>query len=581
MDPARSPFLLFEFHDAQGRPAPKIFRNPSQTVTARNPEEVLPALRRVQNAVDGGLYAAGFLSYEAAPAFDPAYRVVPGGTLPLLWFGLFEGPEEGPVPDAGGSFRVSPWKPTVSEEEYSAAIAAIREAIARGETYQVNYTLRFQAELRGDDYAFYRRMCAAQRAPYSAYLNLGRFRILSASPELFFRLEKSGRITARPMKGTVRRGRWKEEDEALSRRLYHSEKNRAENVMIVDLLRHDLGAVAEVGSVRVPSLFDIERYRTVFQMTSTVSARLKPGTSLEDLFRALFPCGSITGAPKVSTMNRIAALETTPREIFSGTVGWIAPGGEAVFNVAIRTAWIDTAFRTLRTGAGGGITWDSTDRDEYREVLTKTAFLTEEWPPFQLLETIKYERGTYILLDRHLKRLRDSAAYFDMPVSEETIRRLLEENRPKEDPCVVRLLVSEDGRAELQWKPMGPPPPTPCRVALSKRPVSRQDRFLYHKTTNRAIHEARRAEHPGVFDVLLWNEEGELTEFTIGNLVIEREGRLWTPRRECGLLAGTFREELLEKGILTEEVLTIDDLRRASRMWLINSVRGWVPVSFR
>ena len=247
---------------------------------ARKPEEVLPALRRVQNAVAGGLYAAGFLSYEAAPAFDPAYRVVPGGTLPLLWFGLFEGPEEGPVSKTERPFRVSSWTPTVSQREYSAAVAAIREAIARGETYQVNYTLRFQAEFQGDDYALYRRMCAAQCGPYSAYLNLGRFRILSASPELFFRLEKSGRITARPMKGTVRRGRWKEEDEALSRWLYHSEKNRAENVMIVDLLRNDLGAVAEVGSVRVPSMFDIERYRTVFQMTFTVSARVKPGTSL-------------------------------------------------------------------------------------------------------------------------------------------------------------------------------------------------------------------------------------------------------------------------------------------------------------
>lgn len=573
--------LIYDF-DEQGRRKRLLFVDPVEVIAVHRVEDVRPALRRVQQAAMDGLYAAGYLSYEAAPAFDPAFKVQAGARLPLLWFGLFRGPSAISARSTDRSVEVSGWEPAIERETYDSHIAEIRRAIAAGITYQTNYTLRLRAHFRGDERAFYERLRASQDAAYCAYLNLGRYHILSASPELFFHWD-GDRIVTRPMKGTARRGRWPEEDDERAAWLATSEKNRAENLMIVDLLRNDLGRIATPGSIHVPELFTIERYRTVLQMTSTVAARTRPGVTLDDIFAALFPCGSVTGAPKISTMRLIAALEPAPREVYCGAIGLVSPGGRALFNVAIRTVWIDARTGSAEYGIGGGITWDSTAAAEYDEALGKAALLTEEWPDFSLLETLLLKQGEYVLLQRHLKRLAASARYFGIPFSPEAAQTALSDHAKNlpDGAHRVRLLVSQEGEIHVESQPLDQQFPTerqPLPVRLAGEPISRHNRFLYHKTTHRAMYESRRSAYPDVFDVLLANEEGEITEFTTGNLVVEIDGQRWTPPRESGLLAGTLRAELIEHGAIRERVITSADLYRASRLWLINSVRGWVPV---
>ena len=575
--PTSEPVLLFDFPEPSGQRCSLRFADPIKLIVARTLDEVRPALRAVQQAVDAGYYAGGYLAYEAAPAFDPALRVQPGTDLPLLWFGIFHAPiVDAPEPEAA-TFQLSSWQPNVNQATYHRNIATIRQAIAEGETYQTNYTLRLRASFSGDDFAFYRRLRAAQRADYCAYLKLGRFRVLSASPELFFHWRES-QIVARPMKGTAKRGRWLAEDQAQTEWLAASEKNRAENLMILDLLRNDLGRVATVGSVHVPQLFAIERYPTLFQMTSTVAANTQPGTTLDDIFAALFPCGSITGAPKASTMSLIARLEDAPRGVYCGAIGFVSPQREAIFNVAIRTVVIDAENGAAEYGVGGGITWDSTPEDEYAEALAKAALLSEPAPSFALLETLRLDHGTYTLLERHLDRLDESARYFDIPIALPAVRAALDEHRDQwpHHSRRVRLLFAQDGAITIESTPLTTQPIERLPVTLATTPISRHNRWLFHKTTRRDVYE--RLQQPDVFDVLLWNEEDELTEFTIGNLVIELDGVRWTPPRASGLLAGTFRAQLLEQGEIHERVLTRDDLRLAERIWLINSVREWVPV---
>lgn len=576
-----SVLLIFDFFDDGGKPERVCFSNPLEIIVAHSVDEVCTALQAVQQAADDGFYTAGYVAYEAAHAFDSAYVADHDATIPLLWFGIFDKPmENAPVPTQG-KYHLSTWMPSVDRSVYNRRVETVREAIARGDTYQVNYTFRLRAQFEGDDFAFYKHLHRAQRTRYGAYLNIGRYRILSVSPELFFRRQGS-QILTRPMKGTVRRGRWCEEDDRLSAWLATSEKDRAENVMIVDLLRNDLGRIAEMGSVQTPSLFEIECYPTVFQMTSTVTAKMRPATTLEEIFAALFPCGSVTGAPKISTMRLINLLEDSARNVYCGAIGVVKPQGLATFNVAIRTVLIDTQTSMAEYGVGGGITWESSADTEYREALSKAALLTEDHTMFELLETMLLEDARYHLLEEHLERLAASAKYFDVPLSIESVRWSLEEHA-KQVPTErrrARLLVSQDGRARIESVPLDPLPSQPLTVMLARTPVSTHDRFLFHKTTQRAVYDIHRAQCPTAFDVLLWNEKDELTEFTTGNLVVEVDGRRWTPFVESGLLAGTFRAKLLRLGEIRERTLTHVDIERASRCWLINSVRGWIEVSF-
>jgi para-aminobenzoate synthetase / 4-amino-4-deoxychorismate lyase len=585
----RQPYVHFDFPPEPGAEiCPISFRCPVAVAAAYHIDAVLPTLRRVQEAVDGGLYAAGYVAYEAAPAFDAAMEVPPASPLPLVWFGLFAAPVACERAEGNGEFVLSAWEPAIAEARYTDDITAIRAGIADGDFYQVNHTLRLRARFSGDDVAWYHRLRRSQRAAFSAYLDLGRYRILSVSPELFFRRDGDGIVTC-PMKGTMPRGRWAEEDSARAQALATSEKDRAENIMIVDLLRNDLGRIACIGSVQAGPLFTVERYPTLLQMTSTVEATLPPHTTLADLFTALFPCGSVTGAPKISAMRRIAALETEPRQVYCGAIGYLVPGGPTVFNVAIRTVLLDTEAGTAEYGVGSGITWDSTAAGEYEESQLKAAVLETNWPDFDLLETLRLERGEYALLERHIARVSASADYFGVPLSPQDVRTALTDYALQlnlldldlgldASPWRVRLLVSPQGAIRLEHAALSPPRRLPLRAAFAMTLVSRHDRLLYHKTTHRVMYERCRAEQPEMDETLLWNEEGELTEFTTGNLVVELEGRRWTPPLDCGLLAGTLRAELLARGEIEERVLTPADLERATSIWLINSVRDPIPV---
>ena len=568
------PRLRFDF------PLPLTFENPLRVIAAYSLDDVLPTLRDVQAAADAGFYVAGYVAYEAAPAFDQAMSVLsPDPAWPLVWFGVFAEPTLPLEESAVGEYSVSGWEAEGDYEQYQAAIDDIRAKIALGDVYQVNQTFRLKADFQGDPRGFYTHLCGALAPSFSAYLDFETHCLLSASPELFFH-RREDHIVTRPMKGTRPRGRWCEEDSLLANDLSVSEKDRAENVMIVDLLRNDLGRLAVPGSVHVPKLFEIERYPTVWQMTSTIEAQLRPQTSLAEIFQALFPCGSVTGAPKISATRVITRNELSPRGIYCGAIGYLTPHNEAVFNVAIRTAWLDKAKGTIHYGVGGGIVWDSTPKAEYQEAWVKASILTPPSPRFDLLETLRWEAGIYTLLDRHLARLLDSAAYFGFDVSEPQIREALLAHGGQRSEGVwrVRLRVSSAGVPQIESVPLADWLDRPLIVALAKTPVERTNKFLCHKTTHRVVYEAHRQEQPDCFDVLLWNEDGELTEFTLGNLVIEQQGCLWTPPRDCGLLNGTKRAELLEKGSLRERILQREDLETATRIWLINSVRGIVPV---
>jgi len=554
---------------------PLAFHEPRAILTARTQAEVLPLLAEVEREALGGRWAVGWLSYEAAPAFDRALRTRAPGPTPLACFAIFDAP----APDwpAPGEGTLGALHPEGDRDEHARGVGAIRAALAAGAAYQVNLTLRLRGRFDGDPFGLYERLRRAQGRCHGACIVAGDRALVSASPELFF--ERTGeRVRARPMKGTRARGRFLEEDEQRAAALAASPKEQAENVMIVDLLRNDLGRVALPGEVRVASLFEVERYETVLQLVSTVEARLAPATPLPDLLAALFPCGSVTGAPKASAMGMIAELEQSPRGVYCGTIGLVRPGGDATFNVAIRTVEIDLATGEAACGVGGGITWGSDAAGEWEEAMAKGAFLTAEEAP-GLIETLRLEGGGYPLLERHLARLAASARHLGQDVDVARARRVLLDHAAVAGPQAARVrLVARAGAIALEAAPLPPAVTAPLPVALAARPVSRWDARLFHKTTRREPYDERRAEAPGAFDVLLQNEEGELTEFTIGNLVAEIDGVQWTPPRDCGLLAGVMRADLLDRGEIRERVLRVADLDRATRLWLVNAVRGRVPV---
>jgi para-aminobenzoate synthetase / 4-amino-4-deoxychorismate lyase len=554
------------------------FRDPQQVFTTNRLDEVLPALRNIEALVNRNRwYAAGFIGYEAAKAFDEAYCTHPAVDFPLLWFGLYQTPEEFHLPDPDyESYSLGDVSPAISQSEYDRAIRQIKQHIQSGDTYQVNYTLRLRCPFSGDAWHLFLAMARAQPGGYSAWVDMGRLAICSASPELFFRLEGE-QLLCKPMKGTVRRGRTLNEDKALAEWLHSSEKNRAENLMIVDMIRNDLGRVAEVGSVTVPQLFEVERHPTLWQMTSTVKARSHK--SLTEILTALFPCASITGAPKIRTTQIIADVEPDPRHLYTGSIGYIAPDRSAQFNVAIRTAIVDRLKGQMEYGAGGGIIADSSCDDEYTEAFLKARVLTRRQPKFSLLETMRWSaEDDYFLLDYHLRRLNESAVYFDYPIDIENVKRLLMDRVPSYEgmPHRVRLLIDQGGATEIQAIPL---PETdamgPIRVKLADKPVSSTDVFLYHKTTYRPMYDAARQSCPDCDDVLLWNERGELTESCIANIVVERDGNWLTPSVESGLLPGTFRAWLLDQGKIREQILKVNDLENCSKLYLINSVRKW------
>jgi len=551
------------------------FSNPHQIISAASVNDVYPALQEVERLVNSNQWhAAGFMSYEAAPAFDNALRVNNADGFPLLWFGLYSEPKRIQLPISNINSEPQNWQATVERASYNYAIEKVKDHIARGNTYQVNYTMRLQSEMHSNEWNFFLKLASAQNK-YAAYIDTGRYVICSASPELFFKLDGE-RIFSNPMKGTVKRGRTTIEDARQVDWLQHSIKNRAENVMIVDMVRNDLGRIAEIGSVQVPELFKIEKYPTLFQMTSSVQA--KTSASLDEIFAALFPCASITGAPKVSTMKIIAQLETTPRRIYSGSIGYIAPNRKAQFNVAIRTALIDREHKNAEYGVGGGIVWDSTSVDEFDEALLKARVLTEQPLEFSLIETLLWTREDgYFLREKHIDRMSDSSEYFDINFSRTAINGLLDETQKIiSSPQRIRVLLDRSGKFIVETMDL-PPQKTAFKVKIASSPIDSSDRFYFHKTNRREIYPVQ----DNCDDILMYNEKDELTEFTIGNLVAEIDGKWVTPPVSCGLLAGTFRAPLLETGMIREQILHKDELSKCSKIFLINSVRKWVEAGIK
>jgi para-aminobenzoate synthetase/4-amino-4-deoxychorismate lyase len=562
--------------------------DPVGVLEAVRPEDVAPTIAAAEGGAARGLWVAGFVAYEAAPGLEPALIVRlrtaddPFARLPLAWFAMFERREETvlPSPRDDASTGADGWVPSIDRGRYDEAIAAIREHIAAGDTYQVNHTLRLRSTIEGDERGLYRDLCFAQRGAHAAYLNAGRYRVLSASPELFFRID-GARLTTRPMKGTAPRGRWLAEDEAIRSTLTASVKDRAENAMIVDLLRNDLGRISQTGSVGWSKVFEPERYETVWQLTSTVSSTLEPGADLTDVFRALFPSGSVTGAPKVRTMQLIAELEDSPRGVYCGAVGYLAPSSaappSASFSVAIRTVVVDAETGAAEYGVGGGITYDSSAAGEFDETVAKTRVLTARRPPFRLLETMRRDTGEPIRrLERHVARLRDSASYFGFAFDQaEVLRALAAAGTGLDRPVRIRLLLARDGRVDISVTSLDRGAPEPVRLTLDDHPVVPSDVFLFHKTTVRRRYDDARARHPDADDVLLVNTAGQITETTVANIAVERDGTWWTPPLDAGLLSGCERAALLAEGRIVERPITVGEASDADALAVFSSVRGW------
>lgn len=568
------------------------FDRPRLVLDATTPDEVLPVVREATALNrNRGWWATGYLAYEASPAFDPRLSVRDDGAAthvrgrtpaPLAWFAFFDevhASAERPLPVEHDGAAARPWTPDVDERTYVAAIASVKDAIARGHTYQVNYTYRLRSCFDGDPQDAFARLLSAQGPCLAVYLDTGRWAICSASPELFFTLD-DGRLVSRPMKGTAARGLLPEEDRAAAERLRHSPKEQAENVMIVDMVRNDMGRVAIPGTVEVPRLFDVEQYRTIWQMTSTVACVTRAGFA--EVLTALFPAASITGAPKVRTMELIAALETTPRGVYTGASGFLAPDGRAQWNVAIRTMVLDRETGVALYGIGGGITWDSDPRAEYEESIAKARILDRPWPAFDLLETLLWTPDAgYVLLDEHMDRLERANAYFGFAAGAEGARGALLDAADASSwsgPMRVRLLASEGGAVRVDAVALAPSDAKPGVIRLAATPMCSADPFLHYKTTNRAVYDAARKSvahgEPAPADVLLWNERRELTESTIANVAVAMDGRLATPPLTCGLLDGTMRARLLRKGEIVERVIRIDQLANGTEIVLFNSVRG-------
>ena len=569
-----------------------VFEDLVDLVSTYRLEEVADALIRVEAAVAGGLHAAGFISYEAAAGLDEALVTgPPRQETPLIWFGLFRHRREiEALEGLSAPQSVSAWLPEWTNVEHEQRVAQVREWIAAGDTYQVNLTMRLRAAFDGHPEALYHALCLAQPTSLCAYVDTGTLALCSASPELHFSLQRGVLIT-RPMKGTRPRGRWVEEDDAMARELSASAKERAENTMIVDLLRNDLGRVSQPGSVHVDRLWNVERYRTVWQRTSSIRSRLRSGVTLPSLVTALFPCGSVTGAPKVRTMQIIDALEDSPRGVYTGSIGFLSPapdeassadglmGMDACFSVAIRTVEIDRPRQQVIAGVGGGITWDSSAAAEYDECLAKARFLSRPVVgAFDLLETMRWEPGIGVwLAERHWHRMSASARYFGYPFDAEAITSAVAAAVvDRQDPARLRLTLAADGTIQVVLADLSLQNED-WSAALSPIRVNSDDPFLYHKTTNRrAYDEAQAAVDAQIDEAVLLNEREEVTETIRGNLVAVVGGRRITPPRDVGLLPGTYRAELLEAGEIEEGVLTVDDLLAATALYCVNSVRRWV-----
>jgi para-aminobenzoate synthetase/4-amino-4-deoxychorismate lyase len=568
---------LIDFPSAGHAREQLAFGAPVEVLVAHAPADVRRVLDDVQRHAEAGRWCVGWLRYEAAAAFDPAFAVRTADG-PLAWFGVHETTVG--AADLAAEPPALDWRCALDRAGFDAAVARIVRAIADGEAYQVNFTAPLHAPFAGNSRALFAALLRAQPGGYAVFIDSGDEQVLSVSPELFFDW-RGGTLLARPMKGTAPRGATPAQDAAHAAALRGSAKERAENLMIVDLIRNDLSRVAQPRSVQVPSLFDVQPLPSVWQMTSDVCARTRDGTTLAQVFGALFPCGSVTGAPKVAAMRLIRALEAAPRGVYCGAVGLVRPGGAATFNVPIRTVSVRAG--VAHCGIGSGIVADSTAEGEWDEWRAKRAFVERASRPFELLETLRLENGRHPNAPAHLERLARAALHFGFALRRgdaEDVLKALEASHPT-GRWRTRLRVDASGRVHADASPFEATS-VPLVVQLAGAPIEPPaDDFVRFKTTRREHYDALAPVDAGVFDTLLWNRRRELTEFTRGNVALRLDGRWLTPALECGLLDGVGRAQALREGRLAEAVLTLDDLARADGMAFLNSLRGWLPVSLR
>lgn len=586
MNPVACTALIdFAAVDSAGQATRCLFGAPLKVLRADDLSQVRAVLAEVDELARSGLWCVGFVAYEAAPAFDEAFDVHPSQG-PLVWFGVYEHPLTEPAIETltqAGRLQVakSEWEAGADMARFGDDIRAIRSAIAAGEFYQVNHTSRVTGRLTaGTPWDLYLALRQAQPGAFSAYLDAGHMQVMSVSPELFFDW-CGGRLLVRPMKGTAPRSEQPDDDAALAQALRASPKERAENVMIVDLIRNDLSRVALPHTVKVPRLFHTEPLPSVWQMTSDVTAMTRPEVRLVDVFEALFPCGSVTGAPKVRSMSMIRQLEPHPRGVYCGAIGIVRPGGEATFNVAIRT--VVARQDELLFGVGSGITSDSTVEGEWREWRHKRAFLERASEGFDLLETLALEDGHFRYLEDHLARMQLAARHFRFPWDESSVQDALQALASAHPLGLwrVRLLLDASGHPHAQAYTM-PSGPTEVTLALADRPFTwAGSEFVRYKTTKRAHYDAFAPQQADIFDTLLWNEQGELTECTRGNIALQIGGEWLTPPLQSGLLPGVGRAKALAQGTLREAAVHVEDLPRVEGMAFINSLRGWITARLR
>ncbi len=576
------PLLLFDDarpSDGGGGAAARLYRAPVRVIEAWTPGEVPGALDAVRAGLAGGLHAAGFLSYEAGAAFEPSAGWSGAMATPLVWFGLFSRYETiadvaAVLPDPAGAW-IGAAELEVSRDDYDAMLGEVLALIAAGDVYQANLTFRATVRVAGEPRAIYAKLRANAAAGWGALVETGADTLLSLSPELFFRLEGEA-LTCRPMKGTARREEDAALDAAAATALTADAKQRAENLMIVDLMRNDLSRVAVAGSVAVPELFAVESYPTVHQMTSTVTARLAAERDVIDVLAALFPCGSITGAPKVRAIQVIADVERSPRGAYTGAIGWIEPGGDAQFNVAIRTLAMRGGGDHATMGLGGGIVADSRADSEWDEALAKGAFLTLGARRFDLIETMAFDPEDGIaLLERHLERMKDSAETFGYPFDRHAVRNELQAATFRlRGRSRVRLVLAPSGAIAIETAAAPEVRGDAMRVAIVALPVEAGDFRLRHKTSDRRFYDTARRSM-GVDEVAFVTREGFLTEGSFTSLFVARNGGLVTPPLSRGSLPGVLRAELLASGRAIEGDLTPTDLDGG--FFVGNALRGLVP----
>jgi len=549
----------------------QIFTDAIKELKTKDIKEVKPLLDELEAYQNEGYYAVGYVSYEAAPAFETKFQVIDGPLMSeyLLYFTVHETVQTEPIPLTYDPITLpKSWQELTTAEEYKAAIEHIHHHIRQGDTYQVNYTVQLQQNLTADPFAIYNRLVVEQNAHYNAFIQHDDVSIISISPELFFKKD-GDKLTTRPMKGTTNRGLTTETDLAQARWLAQDQKNRSENMMIVDLLRNDMNRISKIGSEDVKSLCQVEQYSTVWQMTSTIETQLLTNRSLCDVFQALFPCGSITGAPKIATMEIIKKVEKQPRGVYCGAIGILVPQGPSIFNVAIRTLQMEETKAIY--GVGGGITWDSNWESEYEETKQKAAVLYRQNPKFDLISTGRIHQGKLLFLEEHIKRLQESSRYFDYPFNAEKAHNqatALCQSLDLDTDYRLKLSLKKDGELKFEHSQLTNLSDDFCQARLveQRHPLDRP--YTFFKTSYRP--------HLNIepHEQIYYNHEGQLLETSIGNIVLKIEDQLYTPPVHLGLLNGIYRQSLIADNKLKEKVLTVKDMEQAQAIYGCNAVRG-------